>query len=220
MLKAARLYFRRLLSRSGTRSGDRYGVSAEDYLRRARKRLRAGSVDDLFYAAFELRCGIEARMREYLELRDEVAEKRKKEWRINRLGETIEKALKVTDRIAVIKFKQKDGTPIVELRHVPVSRKLREMAERLGDFLHAQRQGAAPSDKRWAEMRSYLAEGCDGLEQACSGTIMEPPLLNRRTGKMTLTIVCNGKEVTDKMFQRLLRMPGTECLADISYEKL
>ena len=45
-----------------------YKITSRDYLSRARICLDEGSNRFLFYAAFELRCGIEARMREYLEV--------------------------------------------------------------------------------------------------------------------------------------------------------
>jgi hypothetical protein len=44
-----------------------YGIHARDYLTRARLRLDEQSPAGLFYAAFELRCGIESRLRQYIE---------------------------------------------------------------------------------------------------------------------------------------------------------
>jgi hypothetical protein len=46
---------------------DDYGISSRDYLARARGELVSGRPERLFYAAFELRAGIEQRLHEYLE---------------------------------------------------------------------------------------------------------------------------------------------------------
>ncbi len=45
----------------------KYGTHSRGYLARARQRLDEGSFESLFYAAFELRCGIEARLQQYEE---------------------------------------------------------------------------------------------------------------------------------------------------------
>ena len=44
-----------------------YGINAESYLSRARKQLDEGTQNGLFYSAFELRCGVETRLHEYLD---------------------------------------------------------------------------------------------------------------------------------------------------------
>ena len=51
-----------------------YRIHSRDYLQRARKRLDSGTPDALFHAAFELRCGIEARMQQYLEAQEHISE--------------------------------------------------------------------------------------------------------------------------------------------------
>src|SRR5436190_2225371 len=59
-----------------------YGIDSVDYLRRARARLDEGTCEGLFYAAFELRSGTEARLQEYLDAREDVAKHKKKGWKI------------------------------------------------------------------------------------------------------------------------------------------
>ena len=59
-----------------------YGVHSESYLERARKRLDEGTLEGLFYAALELRCGVEARLHQYLEAYKRIALKKKRKWRI------------------------------------------------------------------------------------------------------------------------------------------
>jgi hypothetical protein len=51
-----------------------YGIHSRSYLKRARQRLDEGYPESLFYAAFELRCGVESRMKEYLDAQDHISE--------------------------------------------------------------------------------------------------------------------------------------------------
>jgi hypothetical protein len=74
-----------------------YGISSRDYLQRAMTRIAEGSSEVLFYAAFELRCGIEARMQEYLHAWDHVSKKKRNGWRIAELGRNIERAFRARD---------------------------------------------------------------------------------------------------------------------------
>lgn len=59
-----------------------YTVTAACYLDRARAELASDDPARLFYAAFELRAGIEARLKEYLEHALDVPKKQKREWAI------------------------------------------------------------------------------------------------------------------------------------------
>ncbi|MGI2856448.1 hypothetical protein ACRTDR_20040 [Shewanella algae] len=53
-----------------------YGVSSKDYLSRAKELIAEDRIESLFYAAFEIRCGIEARMNEYLEVQKHISNKK------------------------------------------------------------------------------------------------------------------------------------------------
>ena len=66
-------------------------MSSRDYAARARARLDEDSHASLFYAAFELRCGIEARLQEYLHAQRDVSKKAKKGWRPAVLGQQLER---------------------------------------------------------------------------------------------------------------------------------
>ena len=57
-----------------------YGMTARHYLERARARLDENTSEGLFCAAFELRCGVESRMREYLRAQEAVSEGKKNGW--------------------------------------------------------------------------------------------------------------------------------------------
>jgi len=55
-----------------------YNVDSKNYLKRARSQLDSQSYEGLFYAALELRYGIEARIKEFLESHTHIPNKRKK----------------------------------------------------------------------------------------------------------------------------------------------
>ena len=78
---------------------DEYGLHARDYLARACACLAEGSRAALFYAAFELRCGIEARLQQYLEAQREKTRKIKQGWRIAKLARHVERRFKTGDKV-------------------------------------------------------------------------------------------------------------------------
>jgi hypothetical protein len=59
-----------------------------------------------FYAAFELRCGIEARMRQYLRAREDVSDKKAKGWQLNRLARDIEAAFRTGNKFIRMGIRQ------------------------------------------------------------------------------------------------------------------
>ena len=65
---------------------EEYGLHAREYLARARACLAEKSAPSLFWAAFELRCGIEARLQQYVEAQRENTAKIKQGWRIAKLA--------------------------------------------------------------------------------------------------------------------------------------
>ncbi len=164
-----------------------YGVSSRDYLQRAKRNLRAA--DDpsgLFYAAFELRSGVEARLQEHLEPHSHVPDRRKKDWRVPRLGKTAEKAFKLGSKVARVQFLD-EGTRNVLSTHfyTPVTPELRKLAQKLGDYLHAAKLHP-PGDAWWANFRTNLEIAAKLLEEATFGVLLGPPLLNKKTGRLHL----------------------------------
>lgn len=156
-----------------------YGIDAKSYLRRARDRLDEKKPESLFYAAFELRCGIEQRMREYLEFQDHVSEKKKQGWRIPDLGKTIQKAFKSHDKIAKLTFTDSSRKNVYcTLYYTPVTKKLRTMAGKLGIYLHSLVSDKAIDDAWWREFRELLEDVYKELKFSCSGKLLGMPLLH------------------------------------------
>lgn len=160
-----------------------YGTSAKAYLVRAWRELKSDDASRCFYAAFELRAGIEARLREYLENQDHVPEGRKKDWQIARLGASVAKAFNTTF-VARVQIKR-DGREAITLLYTPVSSELQAVAKRLGDYLHAG-EYRPPDDEWWGSFRTTIETGCHLLEDATSGTLLGPPLINKESGRLHL----------------------------------
>ena len=153
-----------------------YGCGSRDYLRRSRELLDSGCSEALFHAAFELRCGIESRMQEYLEVAADFSKKRKQGWRIAELGKNIERAFKLADKIVQLTFHGTEGKA-VKIYHTPVQAQLRKQAQQLGDYLHAMKRYRGSEDPWWISFKCLLDETCEGLAVATRGTLLGPLLI-------------------------------------------
>ncbi|UGY08313.1 hypothetical protein [Phyllobacterium pellucidum] len=166
-----------------------YGMSARDYLRRAESCLNQNNPRHLFYAAFELRCAVEARMQQYLESWDHVSKKQKQGWEINKLGSTMERAFKTGDR--VMRWRVEDehtGETLVVHYYTPVTKRLQSNAKRLGDYLHAPKKYHSETDEWWSEFRNLLDEMVSQLRTATTGTLLGPALKKGNHIHMTTDI--------------------------------
>lgn len=192
-----------------------YGINARDYLDRAKQRLNDNSTEALFYAAFELRCGIEARMREYLEARAEVIRKKKLGWQIAKLGQEIERAFSLGDKIAQIRFLDESGSAKAVLYYTPVTSALRKKAERLGELLHVMKKYLPPDSKWWHETREYLESTANELEVAVTGTLLGPPMIEKATGRLfvALEVVGRDSEIAYSDFAKI----GKRASVNIAY---
>src|ERR1043165_8534857 len=153
-------------------SQEDYGIRSNAYLFRARHRLDENTSDALFYAAFELRCGVEARMREYLEDQEHVSRKKREGWQIAALAATIKQTFSLGELGARYTF-YRGFSLIGTLEYRPVLPATQAAAERLGDYLHAQR---AYRDPWWVQLRTFLESTYRGLEWSVRGELLGPPL--------------------------------------------
>jgi hypothetical protein len=162
-----------------------YEITSRDYLKRALAQIAEESEQALFYAAFELRCGIEARMQQYLRAWNEIFEKKKqkvKEWQIDKLARDIEAAFKTGNRLIRIGARDKDSKELmVCFYHTPVTSSLRTKGKKLGDVLHAMKEHRTSDDTWWEKFRTELAETAAELRIANIGTLLGPPTLLRPT---------------------------------------
>ncbi|MBL0889389.1 MAG: hypothetical protein IBJ19_02145 [Gemmatimonadaceae bacterium] len=191
-----------------------YGMTAGHYLARARLRLAEGTHEGLFYAAFELRCGIESRLREYLRALDNVSEKKRNGWKVAQLASDLEAVFGMGDRYVEIGVLDPDtGRLLRAFYYTPVTGALRQAAERLGDYLHAMKRYRLDADPYWAEMQTFLVQVADDLSVATRGTLMGPPMLDERR-QLKMTIEVPGSDgAPDISFAR----PGTKAVLGVRY---
>ncbi len=162
-------------------SSKRYGISARDYLRRAKKQLLEGSSEALFYAALELRGFVEARQDEYLDAQKAYAKSIPKAYKIGAQGKSLERIFS-SSLIQHTTWSVEDRL-IFEGHHVPVSKKMRNEAENLGGLLHAQMKFRPPDHDWWADTRNRVLNiYCDAWK--CSQGNMLSPLLMREGGAL------------------------------------
>jgi hypothetical protein len=158
-----------------------YSTASRAYLTRALQRLKGGTTEGLFYAAFELRCGVEARLQEYLHPHEFIPLSQRTEWRTGKLHRTAEQNFLIGDKVQRVRIYEGD-THLATLFYVPVTSRLKTITERLGDYLHALKQYHPPSDAYWGTFRALLAEGAALLEEATAGTLLGPVLIDKSTG--------------------------------------
>jgi hypothetical protein len=193
-----------------------YGVSGKSYLERALKRLASDEHENLFYAAFELRCGIESRLQQYLEAQEGISNAKKNEWQLRKLGRTIEEAFQTGDQIVEVEVSLADsGIVLGRFFYTPVTRKLLKAGERLGDLLHGLQSFRAPNDPWWITQRQWMSEIARDLDVACRGTLLGPPLWDRATREGHMTTEMIDSEIDE--IRALGARAGSRIVLQVSY---
>ena len=193
-----------------------YRVTSQAYLARARRRLDDGTPEGLFYAAFELRCGIQGRLQEYLEARKELAEKRRQGWRIPQLAKDFERVFRTGDQVVRLSITSLVVPGSLILYFTPVSRRLQEMAGRLNELLHAQPKQRSDGDPWWEKQRRFLEVVYRELQKAVTGALLGPPLLNRRTKLVDLNFAFPGDAKVPEVRQ-FLESAGAKLRMRVQY---
>ena len=149
-------------------------VTSACYLRRAEERLDEGAAEGLIYAALEIRCGVEARLREYLEFQPHVRQKRKVDYRLKVLGKEASRVSPPDENLTRLTLSGLGGEHVLTLYYTPVTKRLRDLAGRCGDLLHAL---AEARDEAWcSETRIWLEEVWEELRRANLGELLGTPL--------------------------------------------
>jgi len=178
-----------------------YHTSSYDYLERARERFAEESHQALFYAALELCCGIEQRIREYSNSQKQISKKLQKGWRITHLGKDLNKVFKA--RNMVIEFTIIDEIkrdPIIILYYTPVTPGLQNICKKLENYLHAIREYQPDESEWWQDFKWLLKRGIKGLGGATKGNLMGIPLLNPKTNELSMH---TQFERNDSSFEKL-----------------
>ena len=167
-----------------------YSISPAAYLDRAKKRLLKDNAESLFYAAFELRCFVEARQDEYLDAQREYTKSVPKAYKIGDQGRTLERIF-ASNQIQYISWEAR-GQLILEAHHTPVTPRLRKGAEWLGNLLHGQMRCHSPEDKWWETTRNRVLEIYRAAWVCAQGTLPSPLMV--RDGKTVGRFAVLGSE--------------------------
>lgn len=170
----------------------------------------------LFYAAFEIRCGVEARMQEYLKVQAHISKKKRQGWQVAKLARNIENVFRLGEKEAILRvLDQESHTVKFEARYTPVKRSLREKAEKLGSYLHAGKKYHEHGDVFWLQLRSLLEEAVTELEHANSGRLLGPLLRHPNKKHVDMKLELPTEE--DREAVKVL-VEGDQSLLEVTYE--
>jgi len=171
-----------------------YQIGADSFVKRARmliERFDNGEPACLFYAALELRMGIESRLLHYIESALSAAKQPKekiKEYRPDRLLPKLERINPETrDHVELIMMFEQGGNAVA-LEYAPVTPILAKYYGALGALLHStfftcksywyMKRKSTSSGRRdtMLDYRDFLITVSDELEKACRGLLGTPPV--------------------------------------------
>ena len=162
-----------------------YSVAVSAYLERIEGLLADKTEANLLYAAVELRCGVEARMKEYLEPLEHIPKSQKKEWAIAKLGLSIENAFRTGDKIMIFTVRSPRLDAECTLMYIPVSSRLQEIACRLGTTCTS-RSGAPSRTQLGGEIfENSLGKATGSFSSRTLGSSSAYPCFTRPPGKRT-----------------------------------
>jgi hypothetical protein len=150
-----------------------YPIAARAYLERAKRRLMENTNEAIFYAAFELRCCVEARQEEYATALEFIKTKIKP-WKIGETARLLEEVFE-SARIARVTMTM-DQCETFVFYYTPVPEALYKSTERIGDLLHCMRQFKPDDDPFWASTRDQLSKIYEEAWFSCQGKLLTPPL--------------------------------------------
>ena len=171
----------------------RFNTSSRGFLERARAHLSAfladGEVDRFFYAALELRFGIEARVTEYLKSALTSIGRDVKDvdgYVASRLLKRLAEINPDYERGMTLRLTSQQTGDATVLHYTPVTRELASIHGRLGELLHYKfflnnehwlyriPLGGAPH-RSLPDFVPLLEQGCEELERATSGLLLGHP---------------------------------------------
>lgn len=194
-----------------------YSINSKAYLNRARKWLDENTKEGLFYAAFELRCGIESRLLQYWEANKHIHQMKKAGWEIPKIARDLEKAFIRRDKIARIDVLDSAGRELrISLYFTPVTKDLEALGGKIGNLMHCPKQFRTSDDPWWDQTREFLEQVYAELEKANKGTLLGVPVLQRKTNSVHLEMETkSGENIED--LQRKLGELGERILIEVHY---
>jgi len=159
---------------------DKYLAMTSSFVARAEELLATGKKANLFYAALEVRMGIEARLQTYVHAHEEISRQVRNGWKISELSKTLERSGKWATLVSEVEvISQGTGGSLSKLHYVPVSAELRQIGARLGDFLHYREGPVTRDESWWARLLETVERGVRDLRVCAQATLLGPPLVNK-----------------------------------------
>lgn len=196
-------------------SKDHYFTSAQSYLRRARERILEGKMESLFYAAFELRACIEARVVEYAEALPNIKGKITS-WQLAKARLALNRA--VPDRRFTLLTIQIDGAQHT-VTHTPIPNEVWKNVGRLGDYLHYRHEFDGTDDEQLREFAELVLSVYKDAWIACKGDLIGP-LLGRGKPGSKLTALIRFDSPDAHQFNKFVQAAvtdGRQVTLDIKY---
>ena len=152
-----------------------YDIYPTSYLARASKCLEEMDPRFLFYAALEIRFFVEARQDQYLVAQRAYRKSLPKSFEIGKQGKELLRIYSLEKR-QIIEQVFPDGYSH-KLVYVPLPVELRSGAERLGEFLHAQKEKI--SDEKFSVLRGTIIRLLSLSYLCAEGNLLSPMLIAR-----------------------------------------
>ncbi|WP_421863753.1 hypothetical protein [Motiliproteus sp.] len=192
-----------------------YFVSSINYLDRAQDVFDKEDVTTWFYSALEIRFGVEARMREYLEFHKQASEKMKKQYKPAVLDKHIASIFRKGNNEEAIFTINPGSSESIKLKYTPVTKELIDIVKNLGAYLHAPRDKFIGSDNFWSNLEFYITRGIELLKYANSGELLGIPLINRETNQIEI-FSCINKDLKDK----IILQGAEEIIIHVEYKNI
>lgn len=195
-----------------------YDVDSDSYRERIRELLDRRDQASLLYATLELRCAVEARMKEYLDSLDHIPRAHKKEYSVVKLGRTVDKAFQVKEQIGLFTISYPDDEQEVTLRYIPVPKRLQDITARAGDALHFPGEANAADPQWWERLRATIEEGYAWFAFVATGDLMGLPLINRKTKQTTMRLFILEDDPRSAILKRMVQ--GALQTIQVAYEPM
>ena len=172
------------------------GIDARSFLGRARQRLAEfdlGKREALFYAALDLRFGIEARLFTYIDAAPQAQGDRgtfSREYVASKLLAHLTRLAPDAARGSVLRVRHEGSGEVSGFVYTPVTPRLAKMHGQLGELLHAKffrnnpawcinREFDVDRPQTLLDYRSFLGEVVAELTEATRGTLLGNPVFTK-----------------------------------------
>lgn len=122
-----------------------------------------------------------------------------------KLGRSIETAYRTGDKIMIFTIIFPEDGAQLQLMYTPVSKRLQDIANRLGDYLHVPKGNMAENKAWWKHLRERLVEAYPLLKLATSGELIGLPLIHRPTNRLNARILIFGNDPRSALVPRIIQ---------------